>query len=290
MDEVNNLNWANPYPFAGVRDIDTMRVNQWRHSPDFYLVNQFNLQLTGSRYRDAGRANNVSGLSYLGGSSPVGCAWHHCYNLNMNQLRQYTMQLANRALHRACCPHVGAYKQGQEMGFYFNEFVDNKELDIMFEPYNPRNKYNPNIKKDIQDMEAYTGRLMPDSLTRFYIYNDFGRPEKTILYHCEDYYAISWIYPVHSDADSILEVLNFECTHRKKYGSNPLIFAQGYNIPFAEDAFGNVYYLRIDTFGPPLEDAPIYFYDHEIDQAKEIAKSFTSFYNGWFCIIGDTQM
>lgn len=290
MEEQMKSLWAEPYEDPDVRNVNTGREHQWRYSPDFLNAVQYTLKLTGSRYKDCAAANERNNQSSLGGSPPDGFTWHHCYNPGMDQSRGYVMQLAPRDLHRKCCPHVGAFKQGIEMGFYSGT-EDRSTIEVKTGQAFLRavSHHKSIIKIAIQVLEEKLQLCLPLSLIDFYIRYALRAqdktnhyPDRTIHYrNGKDIYDICWFEEIIEGSSSILEILNYE-----RYGRNNLTggldFGQKSNIPFAEDAFGNVYYLSVEEAGRRLVDAPVYFYNHEENSSVKVAEAFEDFQSGWY--------
>lgn len=285
MEKQPKIQWSQPYNYTGVESIDTGREHQWRYSPDFHNAVQLTMQLTGSRQDDCVLANEKNNQSYLGGRSPNNYTWHHCYNLHMNEARNYKMQLPARDLHRRCCPHVGAFKQGMEMGFY-NTAANHEKSEEFIEKVQLRTvQYQESsIIKEIKLLEHIMQRLLPLCLIEFYLTYAPGVPDKTIFYKSnQGIYNISWFDEIINGSNSILQILHYEL-HWRNTWRDSLLFSQKWNIPFAEDNCGNIYFLSIEE-NSKLPDVPVYFYDHEEDCALQIADNFKSFQNGWFHFI-----
>lgn len=151
MDEI--IGQAHPYTgrISYVEDIDTKRPGKWRYSPYFTKRRKsVDIDMTGSRYKDFAKANQLSGNCITHGA---GRTWHHVYIGkvkhngqeysvgDINTLR-CKMQLVKTSIHRKTCPHAGACKQySEKMGVkYKSSYYDETEPCSLAKLYDSRDR------------------------------------------------------------------------------------------------------------------------------------------------------
>lgn len=276
----SNLRWGYNRPYEQVfgnlvSSIITQRPNPWYYSPLFHVgYVEFDMQLQGSRYKDFRYANIQAGIS-RNGYSPFGCTWHHVYNIYFDpNTAWFHMQLVDRWLHCQTIFHVGAYRQGQESGLY-SESKMLCETDVLRTNsfHSKEDNMSVDVEKSLRDIQTqyYPKYVFPASLLDFYekYVNDNFRPKILGVNSNEDY-LLAQLYPIIGDYKFKLQETVAMMQSNDNYPKN-LVTTQ---VPFAEDGYGNIYYLDIKN--GDNHDAPVYFLNHE---TGELIKLFDSLYN-----------
>ena len=283
--EASKLGWGRYRPYEQVfgnlvSSIITNRADPWYYSPLFHVgYIEFNMQLQGSRYRDFRDANIRAGIS-MNGYSPFGCTWHHVYNTNFDaNTGSFLMQLVDRQLHFRTVFHVGAFRQGKEAGLY-RKYTDSLEIDkrAMTTTLLQEKENSSDVERGLWEIQQqyYKNYVFPRSLVDFYeryVHQNF-RPKKLQVDGSENF-ILTQLYPLYGD---YAFQLGRTVATMQSNGNFPVKLAQSC-IPFAEDGFGNVYYLQLSSQGQ--NEVPIYFLDHETGESIKVFESLTYLIGSW---------
>lgn len=287
------------YAKALQEDIVTLITHKqgiFTYSPYFRgekVAGEVCLRLQGSRTADFRLANIRAGIAREDWC-PFGYVWHHSYNPYFNFIKaKYRMQLVNVLLHARTGSHFGAYEQGKELkASHLRPDITGKY--ILQRNRSRRNEPSPerillkrlhydqteNQKAEqLSELQArfYPGQIMPEALYEFFRMHVRESFSPKVFACAEEKYMVASLFPV-TGADSLQELIGYE-KGRKTRQMPALEYARGSHVPFAGDGLGNLYFLKLEE--GCREDAPVYFYNHELNCSEYICDGIRTMIKQW---------
>lgn len=274
----------------------THKHGRFTYSPYFRgekVAGEICLRLQGSRTADFRLANIRAGIAREDWC-PFGYVWHHSYNPYFNFIKAtYHMQLVNGLLHARTGSHFGAYEQGKELKASHlrpditGKYILQRNRSRRDEPgterivlkrihYNQTEQQKTEQLRELQQ-RFYAGHIIPESLYEFfrmYVKESF-LPK--VFSGTDEKYMVASLFPV-TGADSLWELIAYE-KDRESRQISALEYASGSHVPFAGDGLGNLYFLKLEEgWG---EDAPVYFYNHELNCAEYVCDGIRTMVKIW---------
>ena len=295
----DQFGWGQVYVKTLKEDIVTLITHKqgpYTYSPYFRgekVAGEVCLRLQGSRDADFRLANIRAGIAREDWC-PFGYVWHHSYNPYFNFIKaKYHMQLVNSLLHARTGAHFGAYEQGKELKAsclrpdITGKYMIQRNSARRDEPGHSRILMKKMVYDQTEDQKTeqllelqtqfYPKYSMPEALYKFFrIYVKESFSPKVFVCAGEKY-MVATLFPV-MGTDSLYELIEYEKSKQSRR-MTILDYAVGAHVPFAGDGLGNLYFLKLEEGGK--EDAPVYFYNHELNCSEYVCEGIRIMVKLW---------